>query len=286
MTSPGWQSAPPSPTPSSPPPAGRPSRADGWDRRWLTVVVALSVLALATATTSAVLFLSAGTSNTAGSETSGEKGPNGGSDSSGQDEEAQPTISRPGELVPIEKETAHPAQTPETETKGETSEERIAEHTFGLGESVLFTTGAAIRIDAIEPTSLWPGSGDDLKLKDPRVFAIHYTYTNFSDRPVEVRRIRSLDLQVEPSDLEVTWPEGRYPEIVMSNSAVLEDGISALTWPELETQVENVVLPAGESVQGVFVTYDVRKGPAKVRVEVGKYREEGHAWYVLDVPES
>src|SRR5690606_8754430 len=97
VTSPGWQSAPPSPTPSSPPPASRPSRADGWARRWLTVVVPLSVRALATATTSAVPFLSAGTSNTAGSETSGEKGPNGGSDSPGQDEEAQPTISRPGE---------------------------------------------------------------------------------------------------------------------------------------------------------------------------------------------
>lgn len=285
MTSPGWQPATPSPGPSSPSPAGRPSRADGWDRRWLTVVVGLSVLALAAATTSAVLFLSAGASKASGSETAGGKGRNGGSDSSGQDKET-PAISRPGELVPIDREAAHAARTPETESKGETSEERIAEHTFGLGESVLFTTGAAIRIDAIEPTSPWPGSEHDVKLKDPRVFAIHYTYTNFSDRPVEVRRIRSLDLQVEPSDLEVKWPEGKYPEVVMSNSAVLEDGISALTWPELETQVENVSLPAGESVQGVFVTYDVRKGPAKVRVEVGEYREEGHAWCVLDVPES
>ncbi|MQA98598.1 MAG: hypothetical protein GEV11_29930 [Streptosporangiales bacterium] len=177
---------------------------------------------------------------------------------------------------------------------GSTSAERIAETTRKVGESVLFTNPTAIRIDAVRPATIWPASKHDLLLrakgKKVRVFAIHYTYTNFSGAPVGVRPLQSLFLKEEPVDLDLKWPDGlSYPEIEDSNAAVSAEGITRLRWPELkpperDSQTGGFVIPPGRSVRGAMVTYEIRPGKAQVRIEMGVYRQEGQASYLLDVP--
>lgn len=251
---------------------------------WLAGFTILVALSVASAGASAYVFLTADDARAAGAapKTGGTATPAAGG-----------TPAR-GWGSPIDKAKAKPARTPQRQPAGDTSEERIAANTHKVGDAVMFTNQAAIRVDAVEPATIWPGSQAEKTLrkwrKKIRIFAVRYTYTNFTGSPADVRGLSSLSFKTEPFAADLKWPIGtRFPEVTYSNAAVLPSGIAAGYWPRLEPPERSEatgghIVGPGQSIKGVFVTLDVRPRGSKIRLEVGNYRKEGHAWYLLTTP--